>query len=158
MKNTQCHLHKFLIILSLYLIIILTFSYCDRVIEKPLEQKAVIANHTTDSFTVEDFILELRVQKVKFADIVLRQAILESGWFTSDIWINNNNPFGFYYNEKYLKFNNWKASICYYKQWQNKWYKKGDYYEFLTTINYAEDDCYIEKLKQINLDNLNKKP
>ena len=43
-----------------------------------------------DSFSVKDFVLELHLQKIKYPDVVLRQACLESGFFTSKIWKEKN--------------------------------------------------------------------
>jgi len=42
-------------------------------------------------------------------EIVLRQAVLETGWFEcTDCSREKNNLFGWYYKKKYLKFDNWK--------------------------------------------------
>lgn len=107
-----------------------------------------------DSFTIKDFVLELHLQGIKHSDWVLRQACLESGYFTSTVWKECNNPFGFYYKGEYLQFNDYKSAIAYYKTWQNKWYSGGDYLEFLDKIGYATDLEYEKKLKRINLNNL----
>lgn len=109
-----------------------------------------------DSFTIKDFVLELHIQEVQYPDIVLRQSALESGWFTSLAWKTKNNPFGFRYKGEYLMFNNWHCAIIYMKDWQNKYYKGGDYFQFLQASGYAEDTNYVETLKGMNLDNLKK--
>lgn len=87
---------------------------------------------------------------VQYPKIVLAQAILESGWFKcTDCSWKYNNPFGFFWKGEYKKFKDLNHAVVYYKTWQDKWYKKGDYYSFLVKIGYAEDPQYIHKLKQI---------
>lgn len=86
---------------------------------------------------------------VLFPEIVTRQAILETGWFTSQVFESYNNLFGFMHGNSYWSYPTWKASIRHYKNWQLKNYRKGDYYEFLTRIGYAEEPTYIQRLKGI---------
>jgi hypothetical protein len=107
-----------------------------------------------DTFSIQAFKDEIYKQNIKHPEIVLRQGILESAWFTSDIWVKNKNPFGFYYQEAYLKFETWQQSVHYYSAWQDRHYKGGDYYEFLGKIGYAEDSCYEENLRNINLNRI----
>ncbi len=88
--------------------------------------------------------------KVNHPEIVCAQAILETGWFTSNLFHNNNNLFGLYNSKskQFFKFNNWHDSIKGYKNMIQYKYKEGeDYYAFLTRIGYAEDPKYINKLK-----------
>lgn len=76
---------------------------------------------------------------IKHPDIVLKQAIWETGWFKSKHLMRKNNLFGFR-GKSYLNFTNWKESVEYYKKWQDKRYdqtKYKDYYEFLTQIKYG---------------------
>jgi flagellum-specific peptidoglycan hydrolase FlgJ len=44
----------------------------------------------------------------------------------------------------------WQRSIEDYLIWQEKYYKGGDYYEFLETHGYATDLKYKEKLMKLN--------
>jgi flagellum-specific peptidoglycan hydrolase FlgJ len=102
-----------------------------------------------DSLTIENIEKEIKKQKILFPDIVLRQAILETGYLKcKDCSLDNNNIFGFRYKNEYLKFDYWQQSVQYYKWWQSKKYKEGDYYKFLDNY-YAEDVNYIKKLKII---------
>ena len=86
----------------------------------------------------------------KHPEIVMAQAVLESGNFKCNncSW-DYNNPFGFFWRGEYKKWDSWQQSIIYYRNWQSKLYKGGDYYEFLKRVGYAEDPNYINKLKQI---------
>ena len=47
-----------------------------------------------------------------------------------------------------MRFKNVNECVEYYKAWQNKRYVKGDYYVFLQKIGYAEEEGYIQMLKQ----------
>lgn len=123
------------------------------------EKTQVSVKDTT--FTIQKFCLELQTQGILYSDIVLKQACLESGYFTSKIWKKYNNPFGFRFKGSYLQFDDYKDAIRYYKLWQTKNFPmdgelvdKELYYQFLENINYAEDTLYIEKLKNINIDKL----
>ena len=90
--------------------------------------------------------------EVKHVDIVLRQSILETGWFScTQCSLQKNNLFGFRYKKKYLEFETIEESVAYYKKWQNKHYNGGNYYKFLQKIGYATDPEYIKLLKAIKL-------
>ncbi len=88
---------------------------------------------------------------IKNPDIVLRQAILETGWFQSKMLMDKNNLFGFRSTKKYMRFESWQASIDYYKAWQDEYYTnpEEDYYAFLKRIRYARTKEYIWTLKHI---------
>ena len=86
---------------------------------------------------------------VKHKEIVLSQIVLETGWFTSYSCKNRNNITGFTNNNGYYVYNTWKESVNHYKKWQDKYYKKGCYYSFLTDVGYAKDSIYVYKLKQL---------
>jgi hypothetical protein len=109
-------------------------------------------------FFVRQIHEELKCQNVEFSRIVIRQAILETGWFKSKVYRNKNNLFGFRTKNGYLTFDSWEDSIVYYKKWQKKHYtrfkeKTEDtcYYNFLRWVGYAEDELYITKLKSIRI-------
>lgn len=84
--------------------------------------------------------------------IVTAQAILETGWFTSKVFKEYNNPFGIYnsYINDYCSYHHWSFAILDYKKRIESRRKEGeDYYEFLERIGYATDKKYIDKVKQI---------
>jgi len=96
---------------------------------------------------VYDYCIEQGIQE---PEVVTAQAILETGWFDCEYCsLDGNNIFGFWYNDKYLNFDNWQGSVEYYKTWQDRRYKGGDYYTFLKDVGYATDTEYVIKLKQI---------
>lgn len=100
---------------------------------------------------VNDSILLSKLIKlnVKYPEIVLKQAKLETGNYKSNYYIKNYNLFGFRTKNGYKKYNYWVDACKDYKKWQDKYYKKGDYYNFLLDIGYAEDTIYIYKLRHI---------
>jgi flagellum-specific peptidoglycan hydrolase FlgJ len=92
----------------------------------------------------------LEAYGVKHVDIVVRQSVLETGWYKcTKCSLDKNNLFGFFYKGKYLEFETWQESVKYYYWWQSKLYKGGDYHVFLKRIGYATDPNYINKLKTV---------
>jgi hypothetical protein len=94
---------------------------------------------------VYDYILG---KKIQHPEIVLHQAILETGWLNGKYLMSRNNLFGFR-KKKYMRFKNWKESVDYYKRWQVKHYKnpKEDYYDFLLRIKFATKQYKTHLLK-----------
>lgn len=103
------------------------------------------------SQTIESLRTQLNASEIQHKDIVLKQAILETGWLTSYSCKKRHNLFGFRYRGKYLEFDTWQESVEYYSRWQKRHYKGGDYYKFLKDRGYATDPEYITKLKSIKL-------
>jgi len=91
---------------------------------------------------------------IKHPDIVLKQAIYETGHFRSNIFNKRNNLFGFR-QRKYIYFDTWKSCIDYHKVWQEKHYKDDsiDYYRFLTRNNFSAKNRqhYVSQLKQTRI-------
>lgn len=96
----------------------------------------------------------LKCYNIKHSDIVLKQSILETGWYTSYSCRERKNLFGFRYKGKYLEFDTWEESIAYYARWQSRHFDDeccDDYYDFLVRRGYAQDPEYISKLKAIRI-------
>ena len=108
---------------------------------------------TFESKSPEEGIDEaLQYYNIKHPTIVKAQAILETGHFTSDLCIKNNNLFGLYdsKNKRYYSYNHWWESIEAYKKLiQRKYDNSKYYYMLLEDIEYAKDKDYISKLKEI---------
>lgn len=108
---------------------------------------------TFESKTPEEGIDEaLQYYNIEHPTIVKAQAILETGNFTSNLCIKNNNLFGLYdsKNKRYYSYNHWWESIEAYKKLiQRKYDNSKYYYMFLEDIKYAKDKDYISKLKEI---------
>lgn len=100
---------------------------------------------------IENLMAVLRQYDVKFPQIVAAQALLETGYFTSRVCLENNNLFGLRRpsNGSYYTFNSWEESVKAYKDYVQYKYKGGNYYEFLNRIGYAEDGSYISKVMSL---------
>jgi uncharacterized FlgJ-related protein len=100
---------------------------------------------------------------VAYPDVALAQAKIETGNFTSRIFIENNNMFGMKLPERrrttaigeqynHAEYTDWIQSIKDYKIWQDKMIHraptKRSYLSYLKR-NYAEDKNYINKIKEI---------
>ena len=94
---------------------------------------------------------EIVSNNIYHPDIVLAQAKLETGNYKSKACTVYNNLFGLRKPDgSYYKFNSWQESVKAYKDWvQNKYTPPNDYYDFLDSIRYAEDDSYINKLRDM---------
>ena len=98
--------------------------------------------------TIEQVKAEIHRQGLPHPHIVLAQARLETGNFTSARCKRDKNLFGIKHGGRYAKYKSWQASITDYKKCISSRYKGGDYYAFLRRIGYAKDPKYIHKLKQ----------
>lgn len=89
--------------------------------------------------------------EIAHPQIVMRQALLETGNLKHGFLMSRNNLFGFRY-KSYLTFESWRESVAYYKQWQDKRYNEGEnYYSFLVRIGYAGPG-YPEHVQSISWD------
>ena len=105
-----------------------------------------------DKAFADNVFLEICNQQIQFPQVVMTQALLETGWFRNHYLMSRNNLFAFK-KVKYLDFITWQRSIEYYKEWQLKNLKPSDkdYYLFLVRVKYASDG-YIGHLKKIHWD------
>ena len=95
--------------------------------------------------TINNLVREIRKNGIKYEKVVLAQAILETGWFTSSVCRNKNNLFGLTNPRtgEYYEFNHWSESVkAYYTKVQYR-YKGGNYLLWLDKIGYAEDKTYV---------------
>jgi hypothetical protein len=108
-------------------------------------------------------------EKIRNPEVVLLQAQLETGFYTSDIFLSGHNCFGMKHPkyrqtvaigtyQGHAQYNNWIDSVIDYKIWQD-WFKSigyrfegnqsSEYMVFLKCIRYAEDPRYIHKLVKL---------
>ena len=105
------------------------------------------------------YILDLRIE---YAYIVYAQARLESGNFTSDIFIENNNLFGMKVaerrpttaigvNRKHAVYKSWRESVLDYALMQAAYYRGLSEKEYLDKICsvYAEDSMYRKRIVEM---------
>ena len=92
---------------------------------------------------------ELKKQGVMYPDVAMAQCMLETGYFKSDIFLDNNNLFGMKHprqrqtlskgpNRGHASFENWQDSVKDYKMWQD--------YNKLSNLS---KDQYVAKLNRI---------
>ena len=89
---------------------------------------------------------------IRHPKIVLAQAKLESGNFTSNHYKKRNNFLGLYDSKRkeYYRFNHWTDCIQGYKDMVEYKLRDGEnYYNFLRRIKYASSENYIRQIKQI---------
>lgn len=104
-----------------------------------------------DTPNIELVLQACEYYNIKHSGIVVSQAILETGHFKSENCIKGNNLFGLYNSKKkeFFKFNHWTESVKAYRDMIQYRYTKGDYYQWLKKIGYAEDSLYVQKLVNI---------
>jgi uncharacterized FlgJ-related protein len=120
-------------------------------------------NDTLNDFSEEKLIELLLSLNVKFPHIVLAQAKLESGHYSSKIYKENHNLFGMkeavvrIHTSKGTQFShayydNWRESVYDYAFYQSSYLStlktEEEYYVYLAK-SYAEADNYVKLLKSI---------
>lgn len=106
----------------------------------------------------ENLINELEAQGLKFPEVIVAQAVLETGHFKSYSCTAHNNLFGLRKKDgTYMRFDHWTDCVAMYKKCIQDWKEcPADYYDYLDNLGYAEDSLYIPKLKQIVTNNWSK--
>jgi uncharacterized FlgJ-related protein len=122
----------------------------------------VVAQVVTE-FSESNLITYMRKIGIVYPDIVLAQAKIETGNFTSVIFKENNNLFGMKVarsrpttavgkSRNHAVYETWLLSLIDYKLWQDKMIHraptKRKYLEYLSR-NYAEDKTYVRKIKNL---------
>lgn len=102
-------------------------------------------------FSLDNLISVMKEEGIKEPLVVLAQALLETGYFTSNVFKKYNNLFGLYdsTNKDYYHFQRWEDSVTGYIKFIQYRYKGGNYLNWLRKIGYAEDYGYISKLRKI---------
>ncbi len=116
-------------------------------------------------FSLELFEELLSLYEVPYADYIVKQAILETGNFTSTIFLESNNLLGMKHprvrpttsigsNRGHAMYYHWSDSVDDYLLWlryyKDRGYNTKDYFKFLKEVGYAEDPLYIYKLQNLN--------
>lgn len=119
-----------------------------KVDSQPSETPVVVSENNVP-LNNETLMEELIRQGVHHPEIVLAQAKLETGHYTSKLCKNKNNLFGLRGRKGYMAFNTWQESVTAYRDKVQYKYKGGDYFEFLENIGYAEDKKYVQHVKKL---------
>lgn len=112
-------------------------------------EELINKNHKKLPLTESNLKKVLIDNDIQHPHIVLAQAKLETGNFSSKVCKLKNNLFGLKKGNVYRSFKHWSDSVKAYKQLIQSRYKSGDYFKFLNKIGYAGDKKYISKLKSI---------
>lgn len=127
------------------------------------ETRMLVINQENEFSEVKlkEYIIGLNI---KFPHIVFAQAKLESGYFKSTIFRENNNLFGMRVasrrpttnkgeNRGHAVFDTWKESVLDYAFYQARFLgdikTEGEYIQYLKA-NYAEDPGYVDKVIKLS--------
>lgn len=131
--------------------------------EQIVEKEQIIEDNLIDKEILLKEILKMNIQHPQ---IVLAQAILESGHFESNMFQKLNNMFGMKIPKQrsttclnreesgYAEYLDWQSSLVDYAIWQSCFARnltEEEYLHFLRAV-YAEDENYILKLKELMKD------
>lgn len=126
------------------------------------EPFVAIINHQ-DKFNKNELVAYLKQLNVMHPEIVMAQAELESGHFTSKIYRENNNMFGMKEavsrattakgtQNGHALYDDWRQSVLDYALYQNRYLAslktKDDYFQYLNQT-YAEVPDYTARVKRI---------
>mgnify|MGYP003436190249 CR=1 FL=1 len=123
------------------------------ILEEEKESEDICVKWRTEHFKLskENLYSELVAQEIDYPEIVLAQALLETGNFKSYSCRVRNNLFGLMHKDgTYMEFDHWTNSVHAYKKYIQK-YKEvpNDYYKYLNDLGYAEDSIYVIRVKEI---------
>jgi uncharacterized FlgJ-related protein len=132
-------------------------------LQTPAETELVILESEEEQFSQEALVEELKRLNVRFPHIILAQAILETGYYDSRVFKENNNLFGMKEARArattakgtqlgHAYYDHWKESVTDYALYQaaylNKLRTETRYLNYLDR-NYAEAKNYDQALQQI---------
>lgn len=114
-------------------------------------EQGLKAQSAADRVLLDSVFAYLCELKIAHPEIVIRQVVCETGWFSNKNLMTKRNFFGFRY-KTYLRFATWQEGVAYYKRWQEKRYTDPteDYYHFLVRVHYASAG-YPALLKKVKL-------
>ncbi|MGN1255283.1 MAG: peptidoglycan DD-metalloendopeptidase family protein [Prevotella sp.] len=123
---------------------------CDRKLSEMAGMKTEDKAQPDNELTIANLYAALQRHGIKYPKIVLAQALLESGNFTSRLCREGNNLFGLRHSKGYYTFDHWEESVIAYRDWVQYKHRDGEgYYSFLKRIGYASAKDYIYKVRQI---------
>lgn len=127
------------------------------------EAEIMVVRGMDNQFTEAKLIAEINKMHFKYPEIILAQAKVETGNFTSAIFKSNHNLFGMKEAQRRLttaletqmghaRYETWKDSfydyVIYYSSYLRSLDTEEQYYDYLSQ-NYAEDPRYVSTLKTI---------
>ena len=134
-----------------------------KTIAKKIDPKPKYIPKLDSTFSQEALVGYVYSLNVRFPHIILAQAHLESGKFTSGIFVNNNNLFGMRQarlrpttnkgsRNGFAKYDHWRDSvmdyILYYAVYMHKFKTEEAYYAYLDR-SYANNPHYSKLIRKI---------
>ena len=134
-----------------------------RTIARKIDPKPKYIPRLDSTFSQEALVKYVYSLNVRFPHIILAQAHLESGKFTSGIFANNNNLFGMRQarlrpttnkgsRNGFAKYDHWRDSvmdyILYYAVYMHRFKTEEAYYAYLDG-SYADNPHYSKLIKKI---------
>ena len=131
------------------------------------EAETVVFINEIDTFNQEKLVGMLKDLRVKFPYIVMAQSILETGYWKSDIFLENHNLFGMKQarrrittaestSRNHAYYNHWRESVYDYAFYQCRYLSQlnteDEYFQYLGA-SYAEAERYVPMLKKVIKDN-----
>jgi hypothetical protein len=165
-------------IISISILLLLSFkcpapSTVNNIPIQEVDKQYQIQAFDTKPFSKENLIEYIKLIDPINAEPIIQQAILETGWFKSNLFKKYNNLFGMKFANRrktlatgteigHASFNHWTDSVKDYFLWRDYMEKKKglnitDYYIFLTSVSYATEPNYIRLLKTININQNSKR-
>lgn len=157
---------RFYIVGALTMILLTGFAIRrPMMIVKNVEQEQgayVLSDDLTNSFSIDALRKEMHRCGIRFIDIVIAQAQIETGNFKSRIFREANNLFGMKLARSrnttaigefsgHALYEDWRQSVMDYSLYQSTYLRKirteDQYLEYLSQ-HYAEDPNYVNKIKQ----------
>ncbi len=146
------------------LVVLILFSIYNpfHKVEIEIQDRIVYVEVDREQFSEQNLIDYLLEVRIPHPHIVFAQARLETGHFTSTIFLENNNLFGMKraysrpstaigMNRGHAKYESWQDSVidfALYKAYVAQGKTEKEYFDLLKR-SYAEDPRYISKVKQI---------
>lgn len=147
-----------------FVVVLITSFIHGPTINKVVRVNKVVYSAVVDlPFSEENFMIVMKRFGIRFPEIVLAQAKLETGNFSSKIFLKNNNLFGMKVARTRLtvatgerhghaNYEHWTYSVMDYALYQSTYAKRvrtrDGYFKFLSR-GYAENDRYIESIKNL---------
>jgi uncharacterized FlgJ-related protein len=134
------------------------------IVQAMTEYEKVLLVEEVNQFSDEKLENKIKELGFKYPHIVMAQAILETGNFSSPVFQENHNLFGMKEatsrlnlakgtQNNHAAYANWEDSVMDYALWcstyANKAQSENEYFQILNSLGYAEDNGYELKLKEI---------
>jgi hypothetical protein len=122
-------------------------------------------------FQTERAFFYYQIKDLPFSEDLLKKSQLETGYYTSDVFLNGNNCFGMRFPrsrptvatgayKEHAQYSHWSDSVIDYALWQKYYLSRGYriggnnddefYLVFLNCVHYAADPRYVSKLVEMS--------